>query len=307
MKPGFCLLAVLLSVVPCPGQGISFQTGDGTLRLSHAGAFIGDFVFRDERIGRPFFANLRTPDETQVTRTHPPRTGKDLEDHATMHPGLWLGFGDINGDDFWRNKARMEFDGFERKPAAQDGALRFTTRHRLVGNQGLPLGTLDSRVTLQEIPQAFLIIWDATCTAGNAGMVFGDQEEMGFGARLATPLIETNGGTITQSTGKKTAKGTWGQPADWTDYSGLTDGKPAGITLMASPGNFRKSWWHNRDYGLMVANPFGRQAMKQGAKSAVPLKPGETLRLTFGAALHQGKGYEPGKAYEAFLKATGTP
>jgi hypothetical protein len=76
---------------------------------------------------------------------------------------------------------------------------------------------------------------------------------------------------------------------------------------MASPGNFRKSWWHNRDYGLMVANPFGRQAMKQGAKSAVPLKPGETLRLTFGAALHQGKGYEPGKAYEAFLKATGTP
>ena len=32
---------------------------------------------------------------------------QDLDDHPTMHPGLWLAFGDINGADFWRNKGRV--------------------------------------------------------------------------------------------------------------------------------------------------------------------------------------------------------
>ena len=55
---------------------------------------------------------------------------------------------------------------------------------------------------------------------------------------------------------------------------------------MADPANFRPSWWHNRDYGLMVANPFGRESMKQGVKSVVRVNRGETLRLRFGAVLH---------------------
>ena len=63
---------------------------------------------------------------------------------------------------------------------------------------------------------------------------------------------------------------------------------PAGITLMASPKNFRQSWWHNRDYGLMVANPFGRAALTQGERSTVTVKRGEDFRLVFGAALHNG-------------------
>ena len=53
------------------------------------------------------------------------------------------------------------------------------------------------------------------------------------------------------------------------------DGKPIGITLLTDPKSFRPSWWHNRDYGVFVANPFGRAAMKQGDKSAVTVKRGE--------------------------------
>jgi len=70
---------------------------------------------------------------------------------------------------------------------------------------------------------------------------------------------------------------------------------------MADPANFRPSWWHNRDYGLMVANPFGREAMKQGAKSAVTVKRGESLRLRFGAVIHQGRVENPGAFYQAFV------
>jgi hypothetical protein len=72
---------------------------------------------------------------------------------------------------------------------------------------------------------------------------------------------------------------------------------------MASPINFRPSWWHNRDYGVFVANPFGRAAMKQGEKSAVTVKPGESFQLRFAAAIHSGPGYDPAAAFKAFTAA----
>jgi hypothetical protein len=59
-----------------------------------------------------------------------------------------------------------------------------------------------------------------------------------------------------------------------------------GIQLVADASNFRPSWWHNRDYGVFVANPFGREAMKQGTKSRVTVARGEAFTLRYGAILH---------------------
>jgi len=70
---------------------------------------------------------------------------------------------------------------------------------------------------------------------------------------------------------------------------------------VASPENFRESWWHNRDYGLMVANPFGRAAMKQGEKSAITVRRGESLRLRFAAIIHDGVEWDRAIAAEAAL------
>ncbi|MGC6463099.1 MAG: DUF6807 family protein, partial [Pirellulaceae bacterium] len=124
---------------------------------------------------------------------------------------------------------------------------------------------------------------------------------MGFGARVATSFTETNGGLIRSSTGNQTAKSTWGQSARWCDYSSL-DAKAGGIMLMASPTNFRESWWHNRNYGAFVSNPFGRQAMKQGDVSRVVIQPGESLQLTFGALIHEQENFNAAGEYESFLK-----
>lgn len=279
-------------------ENITILFGDNTKAKP-----VATFVTGDKATLRPYLANLHGPNGSLLTRSHPPVPGKDPVDHQDMHPGLWLAFGDINGSDFWRNKADIRFHKWLKPPAVTDGILRFSARHDLVPPGGNTLGTLDNSLEFRNTPSGHLVIWDATFTAGDQPLVLGDQEEMGFGARLATPLIEKNGGKITNSFGKTTAKATWGQPADWTDYSGKAGDRSAGITLMASPQNFRKSWWHNRDYGLMVANPFGRAAMKQGNKSAVVVEPGQTLRLVFGALLHEREGYEPARAYADFLAA----
>lgn len=282
-------------------SGFGVDPQKDRLHISLDGKRIVDFVFRDEKILRPYFANARLADERQVTRTHPPVEGVDALDHDTMHPGIWLGFGDINGHDFWRNKAAMEHGRFVSEPKIAEGRLTFSTECRLKVASGQSIGLLTNDFTLLVRPSGWLLVWSATFHADQGPLVFGDQEEMGFGARVATPFTEKNGGVIRSSSGKQTAKDTWGQPATWCDYSG-TGPKSRGIQLMAAEKNFRESWWHNRDYGVFVANAFGREAMKQGAKSAVTVKKGESLRLVFGAMLHDGQDHDPAGEYKHFLE-----
>jgi len=51
----------------------------------------------------------------------------------------------------------------------------------------------------------------------------------------ATAITEKNGGIITSSSGLSTAMHTWGQPAEWCDYSGTVNGQRVGIVLKADP------------------------------------------------------------------------
>ena len=282
-------------------SGFTFERDDRRIQISLEGKPIVEFVYRDEKTLRPYFSNARLLNGLKVTRNHPPVEGVDDLDHAALHPGIWLAFGDINGHDFWRNKASMQHVRFVREPTVEKGQLRFSTECRLKSSTGEIICTLINKYTLATRPRGWMIIWNAEFRAGKTPVIFGDQEEMGFGARVATSFTEKNGGMIRSSTGKQTAKATWGQPARWCDYSSL-DAKSGGIMLMASPDNFRESWWHNRNYGAFVSNPFGRQAMKQGDVSRVVIEPGESLQLTFGALIHDQENFNSANEYEAFLK-----
>lgn len=285
-------------------QGFSVDEQADRLVITHSGRPVAEFIFRDKRILRPFFANIYSPRGIRVTRSYPPIEGVDATDHDTMHPGLWLGFGDISGTDFWRNMGTIEQLRFSEPPVVAADQLTFATESRLVTADGNVLCNLTCRFTLVERSTGWLLIWDATMRSDEREFTFGDQEEMGFGARVATPLTEKNGGIITSSAGRNTAAKTWGQTAQWCDYSGTSQDTRVGITLMAAPDNFRESWWHNRDYGAFVANPFGRSAMKQGAPSRLIIKPGSSLHIQFAASAHDTDDYDAAKAYEDFLSVS---
>ena len=62
---------------------------------------VTEFVYKDEKILRPYFANVHVPGGFGVTRPHPPDPATGSADHADMHPGIWMGFGDVSGHDFW--------------------------------------------------------------------------------------------------------------------------------------------------------------------------------------------------------------
>lgn len=108
-------------------------------------------------------------------------------------------------------------------------------------------------------------------------------------AAISPSLRKATSGLITSSTGKTTAKATWGQLAEWCDYSGTLDGIRVGAKVIPDPANFRPNWWHTRDYGVFVANPFGRQAMKQGEASRIEVKKGDTHHMKFTVILYAAK------------------
>ena len=277
-----------------------FQATDDRVEVTLQGKPIASFVFRDETIRRPYLCHVKTLSGIQVTRNHPPIAGQDAVDHDTMHPGIWLGFGDISGVDFWRNKGTIQLIRWTQPPQVANDRLSFESESRLLNAEGHPICSVITRLTFIAHQSDWMVSWKATFMADDRPVVFGDQEEMGFGARVATAITEKNGGAIASSTGKRTAKNTWGQAADWCDYSGMINGTPAGITLMSSPNNFRPCWWHNRDYGLFVANPFGRKAMGQGDVSSVEVEPGRQFNLEFAAVIHEGPTYSPEDWFKRF-------
>ena len=75
---------------------------------------------------------------------------------------------------------------------------------------------------------------------------------------------------------------------------------------MPHPENFRRSWFHARDYGLLVANPFGRNAFTGGEKSRIVVKEGETLRLRFGVLVSSERP-DLDASYRDYLRQAGRP
>jgi hypothetical protein len=264
---------------------VEFRAERGRLHVSIARQTVATYAYEDQKTRRPFFEHLKTPGGMQVTRNRPPVAGKDPVDHADMHPGLWLAFGDLGGKDFWRNKGPgVEHERFVAEPAGGDGRGSFAVLNRYVADEKV-LCRETARYTIVTRPSGYFILLDSTFEAGADGCSFGSQEEMGLGVRVAT-AISVKGGTgrIANSAGGVNEKGTWGKQADWCDYAGMIDGRRVGVAIMTDPSAERKPWFHSRDYGVLVANPFGPRA---GGPERLALAAGRSLRLRFAVSVHE--------------------
>lgn len=277
--------AVSADETTIPPVGFEMKPGEVVIKVDDRP--IATYVYRDPtgKIPRPYFAHVKAPGGIQVTRNHPPVTGRDRTDHESMHPGIWMAFGDLGGADFWRNKARIAHVRFAEQPQGGPGRGSFVEEkeylradHSLVCRE-----RFDCRIHIRD--SGYLLLWDSTFSSPDE-FAFGDQEEMGLGLRVATALSESEGGRLRDSEGRLGARMIWSQAATWCDYSGSMDGRRIGMTLMCHSANFRPSWMHARDYGLVAANPFGRRAMHKGATSSVVVKPGSVLRLRYAILMH---------------------
>jgi len=171
------------------------------------------------------------------------------------------------------------------------------------------------RYTIRVADWGVLLASESLFSSRQGDFAFGDQEEMGLGVRLATPLTVRHGnGAIVNSEGGRDEAETWGKAADWCAGFGVVDGRRLGVSVMPDPGNFRASWYHSRDYGLIVANPFGEKAMTGPKDDGV--KPDRTevkgatgvLTLGFGLGFFQADPEQDpplGKVYADYLAFLG--
>jgi hypothetical protein len=197
----------------------------------------------------------------------------------------------LNGADFWRLKARVRHEGFVQPPEVKGEDLSFSVCNIYETMEQPPVEI--ARETARYVVRmngdngGYSVILNTEFQPVGEALRFGDQEEMGLGVRMATPLSPKHGnGVLRSGAGGTGEKETWGKAAAWSSTLADVDGDRVGVIITPSPKNFRESWFHNRDYGLMVANPFGKKAMTASDDDSekpdvTVVQPGETLTLGF--------------------------
>lgn len=220
------------------------------------------------------------------------------------HKGIWLSVDEIHDIKFWNEDSPIRNQSVELVTAEGNPAVMRVTNHWL-GRDDNPI--LQETTTIQIFSDR-LMVYDIEFQAVQE-MSFEDTKEGLFGIRLPNSMREmVGGGTVVNAAGVETTAKTWGRTSDWIDYSGQVGTQTYGVALMDHPANFRRSRYHVRDYGLFSINPFGEAAYTKGSEEEteakpVALKPGESLKLRYGLAVHAGDATagQVGQAYQTFL------
>ncbi len=290
----------------------------------------------DPKQAKPFFWPLNAPNGVPLTRGWPMEKAEsgDQTDHVHQK-SAWFAFGDvipqggeykkvkgIEGIDFWaEGPDRGRIVCVKVGDVVQDkNHGRVVTHNEWRTADGAKVLDEQRVLHLYNFGDAQLFVLDIDLSASVGPVTFGDTKEGALGVRVRTSLTEDKGrGVLTDAEGRVgegklgnvDGKGCWGQTAGWCDDSGpLGENVTGGIALLADPKNPYPTCWHARGYGLLAANPFGREksgfpAMK-GKTDLVKLDKGDHLKLRYGLLLHLGNS-EDGKVAEYYDRFTKLP
>ena len=110
---------------------------------------------------------MKTHTGLQVTRNYPPQAS-DGADHPLMHPGIWMGFGHLDGQDYWRLQAKVLHDGFVQPPKVGPNHASITVRNRYQTADGK--GEVSQEICRMEFRRhadGILLLWDSTFRTSN--------------------------------------------------------------------------------------------------------------------------------------------
>ena len=279
-------------------DGFWFQDVGDSLDIHLGKQRIATYLKQHPKLTRRALVNVTTPSGIQVTRNFPPRKPEDIDPgygaedgiiHPIMHPGIWLGFGDVSGNDYWRLQSDVVFDGFAQPPQGERNSGGFTAVNRfLAKDRQHEICRETTHYRFERVPEGLLLRIDAEYRSDEHGFYFGDQEESGLAVRVASPLrVQGGNGAILNSRGEQNGGAVWGKEAKWFDYFGTIDGREVGVMVVPDPSNPRPSWLHARDYGVVVTNPFPKQPKERREPYVkTHVKKGESFRLSYVVLIH---------------------
>jgi hypothetical protein len=280
----------------------------------------------DKSVAKPYFWPVSGPGGVPLTRAWPME--KAPSGSSTDHPhqkSVWFCHGDIipeglaiehkvhgvEGVDFWsevKGHGRIVCTKV-REAKNEEKHARIQTQNQWQTADGVPVLEEQRILNFYGFGETTLLVVDIDLEACHFPITFGDTKEGSFGIRVNDLIREEKGsGKIENAEGKFGEKDCWGRLSAWCDYSGTIDGKTVGIAILADPANPFPSCWHVRGYGLMAANPFGRDKSgfpdMKGKTDLVKVAKGEHLKLRYGLLLHPGdaKQGKVGDFYDRFVK-----
>lgn len=273
--------------------GVVVTKVDGHIHVEVNGKPFTDFYYAADA-PKPYLHPLRCASGEIVTRRFPMENVPGESTTDQHHRGVWLGYRDVNGYDFWQN----EFSYHNKTagkvvPRTIDRLSSGKERGSLHGifawlsPAGEPILEEDRTMAFSGDTKLRIVDVDISLKA-LVETTFGDSKDGAFSVRLAEPLTEKNSGVIVNSEGGRKMEQTWGKQASWVDYSGELNGEKVGVVLFEHPTSFHHpSRWHVRDYGLLAINPFGSNAFdKQAPLSKVTLAKGESIHLRYRIVVH---------------------
>ncbi len=277
--------------------------GNDHVTIQVNGQPFSDF-FIGSAYAKPFLAPLRAATGQIVSRRYPmERVEGESHDHP-HHKGLWIGFGDVNGINFWEVEAESKASGSNPKDKgrivlAKLGQVksdrdegRVTALFDWLAPSGEKILQEERSIRVYADPKIRRFDVVSTFTAGAKAAHFGDTKEGFFAIRVADSMAGKNGGVLTNSEGASTEKDVWGKPADWVDYVGPVEGQKLGILILDSPRNpHHPPRWHARDYGLFAVNPFGVSEFDPTSKKGAggyEIAPGESAGFRYRVIIHSG-------------------
>lgn len=283
------------------GSKVTFVENDSDKKID---VLIGGKIFTSYRwpdnVCKPILYPVFTSAGTEITRGYPikPKTG-ELTDHAHQ-VGMWLTYGNVNGNDFWGNGSEglgtknanggvikhLKFD----KISEGTGEGVLVTSESWVDTSGKEL--LKEHTEYHFIAEGLFRIIDriTTLTADDKDVSMPDTKEGMFGIRVARQLelpskedvtnTDAQGNPTTvkaisnegvtgnyRSSEGTTGLGVWGTRARWMDLYGKIGGENISLVICDHPENQGyPTYWHARGYGLFSANPLGANDFTEGKK-----------------------------------------
>jgi hypothetical protein len=286
---------------------VSIKPGDGgKMAVTVDGKPFAEYVPKSGH--QPVIWPIYGADGRAMTRSFPlgPQLEGEPDDHV-HHRSLWFNHGLVNGEDFWTERGHRGADAKDNEIVhreyvePKDGGAQGDDSARIVTKNDW---TTDGQKIAEDVrtiefgadENGRWIDFAVEVSPADGELTFGDTKEGSFGVRVpGTMAVDAKkGGKIVNSRGQENAVA-WGQAADWVDYTGPVEGKPAGIAIFDMPDSFRHpARWHVRTYGLFAANPFGEHDFAPNFDSPdrrqgeVKLAKGDKLHFHYRVLFHDG-------------------
>ena len=301
-RPDYLIVSVCLMLLT--GQPLRAQENQLPVELKETGGAIqvlvgpkgGQDLFTEYRwkdLAKPALYPIMAPGQVAITRHFP--FDKSHESEANDHPhhkSLWFAHGDVNGADYWSEKAKIQN---RTVGLLDDGKLVAT--HEWLSPDGDQVLCIDrTEMQFWATDKLRFIDYTVTVSPHNEPVTFGDTKEGTFGLRThpALRIVDRDRKPVATAFNSRGVKGAdiWGKAAEWVHYAGEIGGENYSITVMDHPDSFRApTTWHAREYGLIAANPFGLSYFQKKPKGSgdFTVAPGESVTFRYGVLLSRGK------------------